>query len=129
MRMDPRPPLSAADVVNTHPARRLARVRREYGEERFAARIADAVVRERAKEPVTSSARLAEIVRAAIPAATRRSGGHPAKRTFQALRIEGNDELGTLERAMPPALHAGGVRRRIVALAYHSLDDRIVKRA
>ncbi len=128
MRMDRGQPLTAADVVNTYPARRLARVLREYGEERFAARIADAVVRERAKEPVTSSARLAEIVRAAIPAATRRSGGHPAKRTFQALRIEVNDELGTLERAMPAALDAVGVGGRIVALAYHSLEDRIVKR-
>src|SRR5260370_35288080 len=103
MRMDPRPPLSAADVVNTHPARRLARVRREYGEERFAARIADAVVRERAKEPVTSSARLAEIGRAAIPAATRRSGGHPAKHTSQAPRPEVKAEPETLTRAMPPS--------------------------
>jgi 16S rRNA (cytosine1402-N4)-methyltransferase len=128
MRMDRGQSLTAADVVNTYPARRLARVLREYGEERFAARIADAVVREREKEPVTSSSRLAEIVRAAIPAATRRSGGHPAKRTFQALRIEVNDELRTLERAVPAALDAVGVGGRIVALAYHSLEDRIVKR-
>ena len=128
MRMDRGQSLTAADVINTYPARRLARVLRAYGEERFAARIADAVVRERAREPVTSSARLAEIVRTAIPAATRRSGGHPAKRTFQALRIEVNDELGTLERAMPAALDAVGVGGRIVALAYHSLEDRIVKR-
>jgi 16S rRNA (cytosine1402-N4)-methyltransferase len=128
MRMDRGQSLTAADVVNTYPAGRLARVLREYGEERFAARIASAVVRERVNEAVTSSSRLAEIVRAAIPAAARRSGGNPAKRTFQALRIEVNDELGTLTRAMPAALDALGVGGRIVALAYHSLEDRIVKR-
>jgi len=128
MRMDRGQSLTAAEVVNTYPAGRLAGVLREYGEERFAARIASAVIRERANEPVTSSARLAEIVRAAIPAAARRSGGNPAKRTFQALRIEVNDELGTLTRAMPAALDALGVGGRIVALAYHSLEDRIVKR-
>ena len=102
---------------------------REYGEERFASRIADAIVRERAKAPFTSSAALVEIVRDAIPAATRRTGGNPAKRTFQALRIEVNGELAVLERAIPAALDALAVGGRIVVLAYQSLEDRIVKRA
>ena len=128
MRMDQDRPLTAADVVNTYPAQDLARVLREYGEERFAARIAAAVVRERAVRPLTSTQRLAEIVRDAIPAPARRSGGNPAKRTFQALRIEVNDELGTLRRAVPAALDALAVGGRIVVLAYQSLEDRIVKR-
>ncbi len=128
MRMDPTITLTAAEVVNTYPADQLARVLRVYGEERFARRIADAIVRERAGGPLTSSARLAELVRAAVPAATRRVGGHPAKRTFQALRIEVNDELGVLERALPAAIDALRVGGRIVVLAYHSLEDRIVKR-
>jgi len=129
MRMDRGRALTAAEVVNTYPAARLARVLSEYGEERFARRIADAVVRERAREPLTSTLRLAEIIKNSIPAPARRSGGNPAKRTFQALRIEVNDELGTLQRAMPAALDAIAVGGRIVVLAYHSLEDRIVKRA
>jgi 16S rRNA (cytosine1402-N4)-methyltransferase len=129
MRMDRSAQLTAAEVVNTYPADRLARVLRDYGEERFARRIADAVLRERAGQPITSTLRLAEIVRTAIPAATRRTGGNPAKRTFQALRIEVNDELGTLRRAVPAALDAVAVGGRIVVLSYHSLEDRIVKRA
>lgn len=128
MRMDRTRPLTAAEVVNTYPVGRLARVLREYGEERFAAKIAAAIVRERAREPLTSSGRLAEIVRESIPAPARRSGGNPAKRTFQALRIEVNDELGTLRRAVPAAMDALVVGGRIVVLAYHSLEDRIVKR-
>jgi 16S rRNA (cytosine1402-N4)-methyltransferase len=129
MRMNRSGQLTAADVVNTYPAAALARVLSEYGEERFARRIADAVVRERSREPVTSTIRLAEIVRAAIPAAARRTGGNPAKRTFQALRIEVNDELGALRRAVPAALDAVAVGGRIAVLSYHSLEDRIVKRA
>jgi 16S rRNA (cytosine1402-N4)-methyltransferase len=129
MRMDATGPLTAADVVNTYPAARLAQVLREYGEERFARRIADAVVRERAREPLTSTMRLSEIVRDSIPAAARRTGGNPAKRTFQALRIEVNGELDTLHRALPAALDAVAVGGRIVVLAYHSLEDRAVKRA
>jgi 16S rRNA (cytosine1402-N4)-methyltransferase len=128
MRMDPTRGITAADVVNTYDAHELARILREYGEERFARRIAEALVRERAREPFTRSARLAELVRAAIPAATRRTGGHPAKRTFQALRIEVNGELAVLERALPAALDALAVGGRIVVLAYHSLEDRLVKR-
>jgi 16S rRNA (cytosine1402-N4)-methyltransferase len=128
MRMDPTSPLTAAEVVNTYPVERLARVLRDYGEERFAHRIATAIVRARSTAPLTSSARLADLVRSAVPAATRRVGGHPAKRTFQALRIEVNDELGALERALPAAVDALRVGGRIVVLAYHSLEDRIVKR-
>jgi 16S rRNA (cytosine1402-N4)-methyltransferase len=128
MRMDQSRGVTAAEVVNTYPAGELARVLREYGEERFARRIADAVVRERAREPFTHTARLAELVRSAIPAATRRTGGHPAKRTFQALRIEVNGELTALERALPAALDALAVGGRLVVLAYHSLEDRLVKR-
>ena len=129
MRMDRTRRLTAAEVVNTYPAAQLARVLSEYGEERFARRIADAVVRERASRPLTSTRRLAEIIRDSIPAAARRSGGNPAKRTFQALRIEVNDELGTLRRAVPAALDAIALGGRIVVLAYQSLEDRIVKRA
>ncbi len=129
MRMDTAGPLTAAQVLNTYPAARLAAVLRDYGEERFARRIADAVVRERSAAPLTSTRRLAEIVRDAVPAAARRTGGNPAKRTFQALRIEVNGELDALRRALPAALDALAVRGRIVVLAYHSLEDRIVKTA
>jgi 16S rRNA (cytosine1402-N4)-methyltransferase len=127
MRMDPTGPLTAADVVNTYPRGQLARVLKVYGEERFAGRIAGAIERERAREPFTGTARLAELVRGAIPAATRRTGGHPAKRTFQALRIEVNDELGALTRALPAALDALAVGGRLVVISFHSLEDRIVK--
>jgi 16S rRNA (cytosine1402-N4)-methyltransferase len=127
MRMDPTEGVTAADVLNTYDERELTRVLREYGEERFAARIARAVVRERGREPFDTSARLVEIVRSNVPAATRRVGGHPAKRTFQALRIEVNGELEVLGRAVPAAVDALAVGGRIVVLAYHSLEDRIVK--
>ena len=127
MRMDQTSGQTAADIVNGYPAAELARILRDYGEERFARRIADAVVRERARAPITSTQRLSAIVKEAIPAATRRTGGNPAKRTFQALRIEVNDELGTLRRALPAALDALAVGGRVVVLAYHSLEDRIVK--
>ena len=129
MRMDPSAGATAADVVNTYPVDRLARVLAEYGEERFALRIAQAIARARETAPFQTTAPLAELVREAIPAATRRHGGHPAKRTFQALRIEVNDELAVLERAVPSAIGALRVGGRIVSLAYHSLEDRIVKRA
>ena len=127
MRMDQDNPLTAAEVLNTYPAQRIAQVLREYGEERFARRIADAVVRERSRAPFTSTARLAEIIRDAIPAPARRTGGNPAKRTFQALRIEVNGELDVLKRALPAALDALAVGGRIVVLAYHSLEDRAAK--
>jgi 16S rRNA (cytosine1402-N4)-methyltransferase len=128
MRMDRSQPLTAAEVVNTYPADRLARVLRDYGEERFARRIAEAVVARRASAPLTSTAQLSEIVRDSIPAPARRQGGHPAKRTFQALRIEVNGELEALRRALPAALDVLAVGGRIAVLSYHSLEDRIVKR-
>jgi 16S rRNA (cytosine1402-N4)-methyltransferase len=129
MRMDPSAALTAAEIVNHYPVAELARVLREYGEERFALRIAQAIERERGKAPLTSTAQLADIVRDAIPAATRRHGGHPAKRTFQGLRIEVNGELDALRAAVPAALEALVVGGRIVVLSYHSLEDRIVKRS
>ncbi|RCK70610.1 16S rRNA (cytosine(1402)-N(4))-methyltransferase RsmH [Desertihabitans brevis] len=128
MRMDGRQPLTAATVVNTYPAGELARVLRTYGEERFADRIARAIVAEREVAPFTTSARLVETLTRAIPAAARRTGGHPAKRTFQALRIEVNRELAALERVLPAAVDALAVGGRIAVLAYHSLEDRMVKR-
>ncbi|MDT4938893.1 MAG: rRNA (cytosine1402-N4)-methyltransferase [Pseudonocardiales bacterium] len=129
MRMDPTSELTAAEVVNTYPVQRLARVLRDYGEERFALRVAQAIDRERRVAPLTSTARLAELVREAIPAATRRRGGHPAKRTFQGLRIEVNGELDALRSAVPAALDVLTLGGRIVALSYHSLEDRIVKQS
>ena len=129
MRMDPSTPLTAAEVVNTYSHGQLARVLSTFGEERFAGRIASAVLREREKEPFTGTARLAELVRDSIPAATRRTGGHPAKRTFQALRIEVNDELGVLTRVLPDAVEALAVGGRLVVITFHSLEDRIVKQA
>ncbi|WP_347405323.1 16S rRNA (cytosine(1402)-N(4))-methyltransferase RsmH [Asanoa sp. WMMD1127] len=129
MRMDQTRGATAESVVNTYSAGDLTRVLRVYGEERFASRIAAAIVRERARQPITSSARLAELVRDSIPAPARRTGGNPAKRTFQALRIEVNGELETLERAVPAALDSLALGGRIVVLSYHSLEDRITKRA
>ncbi len=129
MRMDQSTGRTAGEVVNGYPIGELTRVLRVYGEERFAARIAGAIGRARTGAPLQSTARLAELVRDAIPAATRRTGGHPAKRTFQALRIEVNGELDALAAAIPAALAALTAGGRIVVLSYHSLEDRIVKRA
>jgi 16S rRNA (cytosine1402-N4)-methyltransferase len=128
MRMDPTTGPTAADVLNSYPVPQLARVLREYGEERFAGRIAAAVGRRRAQEPFRRSGELVELLYAVVPAASRRTGGHPAKRTFQALRIEVNGELDSLQAAIPAALDSLRVGGRIVVLAYHSLEDRIVKR-
>ncbi|HET7357955.1 MAG TPA: 16S rRNA (cytosine(1402)-N(4))-methyltransferase RsmH [Nocardioidaceae bacterium] len=127
MRMDDSAGRTAADVLNSYPVEELTRVLRTYGEERFARRIAEAIVRERQREPFTRSARLVDLIRDAIPAAARRTGGHPAKRTFQALRIEVNDELATLRRALPAAVEAIGVGGRVVVMSYHSLEDRLTK--
>ncbi len=127
MRMDPTRGSTAADLLNSADERELARILRTYGEERFAHRIARAVVRARAEQPFTTSARLVDLVRDAVPAATRRTGGHPAKRTFQALRIAVNDELAALRVALPAAVDVLVVHGRVVVLAYHSLEDRIVK--
>lgn len=126
MRMGPDAPRTAADVVNEYDQGELARVLRVLGEERFAVRIARAVV---AARPIRTTTELAAIVRDAIPAATRRTGGHPATRTFQALRIEVNGELEALERALPIAIERLAPDGVIVVLAYHSLEDRLVKRA
>ncbi|BAJ27954.1 MULTISPECIES: 16S rRNA (cytosine(1402)-N(4))-methyltransferase RsmH [Kitasatospora] len=127
MRMDQTRGISAAEVLNTYGHGDLARILKVYGEERFAGKIASAVLREREREPFTNSARLVELVRNAIPAATRRTGGNPAKRTFQALRIEVNGELEVLDRAIPGALDALAVGGRIVVMSYQSLEDRLVK--
>ncbi len=128
MRMDQSQGPTAADVLNTYSQAELARVLRSYGEERFAGRIAAAVVRARATRQLHSSAELVALVRDAVPAAARRTGGHPAKRTFQALRIEVNQELAALRRALPAAIHSVCVGGRLVVLAYHSLEDRLIKR-
>jgi 16S rRNA (cytosine1402-N4)-methyltransferase len=129
MRMDQTTGPTAADVLNTYPAADLARVLRDYGEERFAGKIARAVERERAREPFATSARLVQLLYETVPAATRRTGGHPAKRTFQALRIEVNGELEALRQALPAALAALRVGGRIVVESYQSLEDRLVKQA
>ncbi|TDC09594.1 16S rRNA (cytosine(1402)-N(4))-methyltransferase RsmH [Nonomuraea longispora] len=129
MRMDTEQELTAEQVVNTYAADELVRILRDYGEERFAPRVAGLIIRERAKEAITSTKRLADIVRQAIPAATRRTGGNPAKRTFQALRIEVNAELSALEAALPAALDALALGGRVVVLSYHSLEDRLTKQA
>lgn len=128
MRMDPAGSRSAGDVVNGYSVGELTRVIATYGEERFARRIAAAVVRRRSQRPFTTTEDLAEVVKEAIPAATRRTGGHPARRTFQALRIEVNDELGELERSLPQAIDALAPGGRVAVISYHSLEDRIVKR-
>jgi 16S rRNA (cytosine1402-N4)-methyltransferase len=128
MRMDPTTGPTAADVLNTYPVPQLARVLREYGEERFAGRIAAAIDRRRKVAPLRRSGELVELLYQAVPAASRRTGGHPAKRTFQALRIEVNGELDALRAALPAAVDALAVGGRLVVLAYHSLEDRIVKR-
>jgi 16S rRNA (cytosine1402-N4)-methyltransferase len=127
MRMDPSTGPTAADVLNTYPEAELARILQQYGEERFARRIARAVVRERGREAFTTSGRLVELLYATIPAPARRTGGHPAKRTFQALRMEVNDELAVLRRALPAAVDAIRVGGRVVVESYHSLEDRLVK--
>ncbi|PXW32293.1 UNVERIFIED_CONTAM: 16S rRNA (cytosine1402-N4)-methyltransferase [Williamsia faeni] len=128
MRMNADDPLTAADVLNTYGHGELARVLSEYGDERFAGKIASAVLREREIEPFTTSGRLVELLYRTIPAATRRTGGHPAKRTFQALRIEVNGELTSLKAALPAALSALNVGGRLAIMSYQSLEDRIVKR-
>ena len=129
MRMDPTSGITAADVLNTYPAADLARILRQYGEEKFASRIAARVVVERQVAPFTTSARLVDLIRDAIPAPARRTGGNPAKRTFQALRIEVNGELDVLRRAIPAALSRLCASGRIVVMSYQSLEDRIVKQA
>jgi 16S rRNA (cytosine1402-N4)-methyltransferase len=128
MRMDPGAGLSALDVVGSWDERRLARALRDFGEERHAAAIARAIVRRRSAAPITTTLELVETITAAMPAPARFGGGHPAKRSFQALRIAVNDELDQVERALPQAwalIRAGGA---LAAISFHSLEDRIVKR-
>ena len=127
MRMDDTDRITAYDIVNGYSRDELTRIIRDYGEERWAARIAEFIVRERAESPIESTGRLTEVIKAAIPAKARRTGPHPAKRTFQAIRIEVNDELGHLRDAvekLPDLLESGG---RIAVITFHSLEDRIVK--
>ena len=124
MRMDQRQPRSAADIVNDADAPDLARILREHGDERYASRIARAIV---AARPILTTTELADVVRDAIPAPARRRGGHPAKRTFQALRIEVNDELAVLPDALDQAIDALAPGGRCAVLSYHSGEDRIVK--
>lgn len=127
MRMDQSTGVSAAEVLNTYAPGELVRILRAYGEEKQAKRIVEAVVRERATTPFSNSARLVELIRAALPQAVKRTGGNPAKRTFQALRIEVNGELSILEQAVPAAVDTLAVGGRIAVLSYHSLEDRLVK--
>lgn len=127
MRMDPTQGKTAADVLNTYSHGELARILKTYGDERFAGKIASAVLREREKEPFSTSGRLVELLYSAIPAATRRTGGHPAKRTFQALRVEVNAELEALEIVLPVITELLAVGGRAVFMSYQSLEDRIVK--
>jgi 16S rRNA (cytosine1402-N4)-methyltransferase len=127
MRMDPSQQLDAASIVNTWPERELMEIFRRYGEERYAKQIARAIVRRRKEEPFERSGELVDVIKSAIPAPARFGEGHPAKRVFQALRIAVNDELGSLEEALPAAfelLRPGG---RLAVIAFHSLEDRIVK--
>jgi len=124
MRMDTTQSLTAATVVNDYDRDRLARVLRDFGDERFAERIATAIV---AQRPIATTAELVDVVRSAIPAPARRTGGHPAKRTFQAIRIEVNDELDALRTALTDAIDAVAPGGRIAVLSYHSGEDRIVK--
>lgn len=127
MRMDPDALLTAADIVNTYDHAALTTILREFGEERFAHRIAGQLIRQRSFKPFTTTGELVELLYQAIPAPARRTGGHPAKRTFQALRIAVNGELDSLRAALPAAMRALGQGGRIAVLAYQSLEDRIVK--
>jgi 16S rRNA (cytosine1402-N4)-methyltransferase len=128
MRMGPDAPQDAATLVNTASQRELTRIIGQYGEERWASRISAFIVRTRQRRPLRTAADLVEVIDAAIPAAARRRGGHPARRTFQALRIEVNDELGALSQGLPRAAGLLAEGGRMIAISFHSLDDRVVKR-
>jgi 16S rRNA (cytosine1402-N4)-methyltransferase len=128
MRMDPDQELTAADVVNTWEERQLSRVLREYGDERYAGRIARAIVRDRARAPIETTHALVETIKSAIPAPAQFAGGHPAKRSFQAIRIAVNEELEQLDRALPAAWDVLATGGRLAAISFHSLEDRRVKR-
>ncbi|HKG40444.1 MAG TPA: 16S rRNA (cytosine(1402)-N(4))-methyltransferase RsmH [Conexibacter sp.] len=128
MRMDPDQDVSAAEIVNEWDERRLARLLREYGDERYASRIARAIVRHRAQEPIETTHALVETIKSAIPIPAQFAGGHPAKRTFQAIRIAVNEELEQLDRALPLAWDVLATDGRLAAISFHSLEDRRVKR-
>jgi 16S rRNA (cytosine1402-N4)-methyltransferase len=127
MRMDPTGAQTAFDVVNGWSEERLTHIMFEYGEEKFARRIAGAIIRARQQEPIASTGRLADIVKQAIPAAARRSGPHPAKRSFQAIRIAVNDELNAFGEALEQSVAALAPGGRIAVITFHSLEDRICK--
>ncbi|MFJ4227570.1 16S rRNA (cytosine(1402)-N(4))-methyltransferase RsmH [Paenarthrobacter nicotinovorans] len=127
MRMDTSRGQTAADVVNTYSEEDLVRIIRKWGEEKFAGRIANRIVNARVEKPFATTGELVEQIRSVVPAAAAKSGGHPAKRTFQALRIEVNEELDVLERAVPAAVASTALGGRIVVMSYHSLEDKIVK--
>jgi len=127
MRMDPDLPLTAADILNTFDQREIARILREFGEERFAAKIAGQIIRRRERQALRTTGQLVELLYDAIPAPARRTGGHPAKRTFQALRVAVNGELESLKAALPAALGALVPGGRVVVMSYQSLEDKIVK--
>lgn len=127
MRMDQRNPQTAADIVNTYSENELCRIIRDYGEDRFAKNIAKHIVREREKEPIKTTGRLSEIIRGAIPAKVRATGGHPSKRTFQAIRIELNRELAVLEESIDTMIDLLNPAGRLSIITFHSLEDRIVK--
>ena len=127
MRMDQSRGITASEIINTYEPGELVRILRVYGEEKFATRIVENIIKERAKAPMNSTIQLAALVKESIPAATRRTGGNPSKRTFQALRIAVNDELGAIERAIPQALDHIMIGGRVVVMSFQSLEDKIVK--
>lgn len=128
MRMDPgNNTLNAAEVINTYNEADLARILRVYGEEKFSSQIAREIVRRRETSPIETTGDFVEVIKAGIPAAARRHGGHPAKRSFQAIRIEVNHELEVLERGLEAAIRWTNPKGRICVISYHSLEDRIVK--
>lgn len=129
MRMNNADSITASEILNTYSHGELARIISQYGEEKFASRIASAIIKARETAPIETTVQLVDLIKGAIPAAARRTGGNPAKRTFQALRIEVNSELSVLERAIPQSLNALNAGGRVVVLSYHSLEDKIVKNA
>jgi 16S rRNA (cytosine1402-N4)-methyltransferase len=128
MRMDPEQDLTAEEIINTWDERRLARLLRQYGEERYAPAIARAIGRARRRDELVSTQQLVDAIKAAVPVPAQFAGGHPARRTFQALRIAVNDELAQLEHALPAAWELLGPGGRLAAISFHSLEDRVVKR-
>lgn len=127
MRMNTKDRTCAADIVNSYAQQDLTRILRDYGEEKWAARIAQFIVRERSERPIETTGHLVEVIKMAIPAGARRSGPHPARRTFQALRIEVNGELDALKQALSDFVHVMNENARLAVITFHSLEDRIVK--